>query len=102
MSHFGTYLGGQVRTPGVERAAPPARPQDRPRYGQVHRMCLSALETPATPSELARRLGWDVDRAKSWVHCLKRAGLVQVAGWTRERGKGRGGNKVGRYQRVQP
>ena len=99
MSHYGTYLGGQVRAPGVERRPPPERPQDRPRYGQVQRMCLAALETPHTAAELARRLGWDADRAKSWIHALKRQGAVHVVEWTRETKRG---NKVGRYQRVTP
>jgi hypothetical protein len=96
MSHYGNCLGGMVCTPGAERQAPPARPEDRPRYGQIGPSVLAALETPATVAELAARLGWDEARAKSWVHAYSRRGLVKRVDWV----KAPSGQRAGRYQRV--
>ena len=98
MSHYGTYLGGVVRTPGSERQAPPARPEDRPRYGHVGPSVLAALETPATVAELAARLGWDEARTKSWVHGYCQRKLVTRVDWV----KAPSGQRAGRYQRVAP
>lgn len=97
MSHYGLYLGGVVRTPGVERTVPPERPQDRPqRDGGHQRACLDALSTPRTVAEAAAHLGWDWHRTHSWVHSLLRAGKVQRVGWT----KSQAGQRAGQYQRV--
>lgn len=103
MSHYGTYLGGIVRAPGAERQPPPARPEDRPRYGQIGRRVLDALETPSTVGELSRCLGWDHSRTRSMVHALVRRGQVRLVGWgTVPQGKKprQGGQRAGRYQRV--
>lgn len=103
MSHYGVYLGGLVRTPGVERTPPPARPQDRPRYGTIQGAVLEALQAPQTVAQLAGTLGWTWDRAHSWLHHLRRLGLVTLTGWTRtDKGKARGGRKLaGVYQRIE-
>lgn len=102
MSHYGVYLGGYVRTPGVERTPPPARSQDRPRYGQTQIAVLAALDQPTTTTELAGKLGCDRGKADSWVHHLRRRGLVARVSWTRSgKGKTRGGRKLaGVYQRT--
>lgn len=100
MSHYGTYLGGYVRTPGAERQPPPERPQDRPAYGRVQIMALEALATPCTVAELATRLGWDVDRARSWVHALKRQGRVRCVGAVQTTPRRGLDWRAGRYQAV--
>jgi hypothetical protein len=103
MSHYGIYLGGYIRTPGVERTAPPERPQDRPAYGRVQLMALEALATPCTVAELATRLGWDWDRAHSWIHALKRQGRIRRVGTvqtTPTRTANSRRQQAGRYQAV--
>ena len=88
MSHYGTYLGGAIRCPGVERTAPPERPQDRPRAdGRMRRACLDALRTPGSVRDVASRLGWEPSRAKSWVHWLRRHQLIARVDETRIRGQ---------------
>lgn len=94
IAHYGSYLGGLTPTPGVERVAP--RPMDRPR-GSVQQTCLAVLDVPRTVAELATVLGWDYDRAKSWVHRLQRVGRVERVGWVRTVKQGQ---RAGQYRRV--
>ncbi len=77
MSHYGTYLGGTLATPGVDR-----RPPDPPPYGSQQRRCLLALETPRTVAQVALALGWDYQSARSWVKVLRKAGRVVRTSWT--------------------
>lgn len=74
----------------------PAQPPDRLPHGTAHRVVLDALESPTSVSGVALALGWDHDRARSWVHALRRAGRVALVGWSRHPR----GQAAGLYARV--
>lgn len=90
----------QIASPAAGRILPPMpRDADAPqRDGRLRRACLAALEQAYTVGELSAALGWSRLRTASWVHHLRRAGLVQRIEWTRSPK----GQRAGRYQRVTP
>lgn len=61
----------------------PTRPADRLPYGDASRLVLQALATPRTVAQVAEVLGWDHDRARSWVHRLRGTGQVARVQTTR-------------------
>lgn len=75
--------------------AVPERPADRLPYGEASQRVLDALESPTSVAGVALHLGWDHDRARSWVHRLKGMGRVIRVGWE----KCHRGQAAGTYQR---